>query len=201
MLSRVVLPEPVPPVITRLSRARHAPVRSCASAGVRLPSPSRSSMESARRRKRRIERIGPSSAPGGRLALTAQPAARELLDLGATLSLVEALDQREVELRDHLAVELLLDDLVTIGLGLARAHREQRLVLGGVLAAAAAETVAETHRMDYPFPNNRRRPPRRGAGAAATGSSRISAGTTFAPTARSSRPARASSFWPARGFP
>ena len=52
-----------------------------------LPSPIRSSIDSARRRKRRIERIGPSSAAGGMIALTREPSGRRASTSGVDSSM------------------------------------------------------------------------------------------------------------------
>src|SRR6266478_1115726 len=77
MLSRVVFPEPVPPVIRALIRARTIPLRRWAIGSETEPSSRRFSMERARFRKRRIERMGPSSATGGMMAFTRQPGVHE----------------------------------------------------------------------------------------------------------------------------
>ena len=79
------------------------------------------------------------------LGLHQQPA-RDALDLGAALGVVQALELGQVELGDELAVELLLDDLEAVGLGLARtARRAAGRACAPPLACLAAETLTEIH--------------------------------------------------------
>ena len=88
MLSSVVLPEPVPPVIRHVEpraarrRSGTGPARATA---CRARAGRRST--SARRRKRRIERIGPSSAAGGMIALTREPSGRRASTSGVDSSM------------------------------------------------------------------------------------------------------------------
>jgi hypothetical protein len=73
-----------------------------------------------------------------------QHAAREALDLGAALVLIETFEHRQVQLRDQLAMELLLDDLITVRFGLGGPHGKQGT--GGLLVGVPApEAVAEVH--------------------------------------------------------
>jgi hypothetical protein len=87
MLRRVVFPEPVPPVISMFRRARMAPPRNCTIGSVIEPSSRRFSIERALRRKRRMERIGPSIAAGGMIAFTREPSGKRASTRGVDSSM------------------------------------------------------------------------------------------------------------------
>ena len=132
------------------------------------------------------------------LRLDQEPAC-QLLDLAATLRLVETFEQGQVELTDQLAMELLLDDLIAVRLGFARADRQQWSGGRGGGAVSTAQAVAKVHRI-YPLPNRRRRPERL-AGTTSVGASMFSEGTSLRASVVMSRPARESEWVPQMGFP
>ena len=72
-VSRVVLPEPVPPLTTRLRARPHAHREERASSGVSVPFSTRSSSVKPWRRKRLIVSSGPSRLSGGMTQLTREP--------------------------------------------------------------------------------------------------------------------------------
>ena len=87
VLSSVVLPEPVPPLMMMLSRALIAPSRSMTISGVKAPNCSRSSSVSGLEPKRRMVTAGPSRASGGMIALTREPSGRRASHIGDVSSM------------------------------------------------------------------------------------------------------------------
>ena len=100
-LSVVVLPEPVPPQIRIVQRARTARARKSASGAVSVPLAIRSSALKPRRRKRRIVSTGPSSASGGITTFTREPSGRRASH--ERLRLVDAAPQRREDPLDRVA--------------------------------------------------------------------------------------------------
>ncbi len=81
-LRSVVLPVPVPPLMSTFSLARTtAPMKPMA-AGVALPMATRSLARMPAVPKRRMERMGPSMASGGMIALTRDPSGRRASTIG-----------------------------------------------------------------------------------------------------------------------
>ena len=85
-LSRVVLPEPVPPEISTLSRARDAMRSTAAICGDRLAVFSIVSRVIFLVENLRIEMLGPSIASGGMMMLTRLPSARRASTSGVVSS-------------------------------------------------------------------------------------------------------------------
>lgn len=82
-LSKVVLPEPVPPEIKTLRRPSTTASSSLDISGVRLPNSTSRSMPMGVRENFRIETKGPSTAKGGMMALIREPSARRASTMGA----------------------------------------------------------------------------------------------------------------------
>ena len=80
--SSVVLPAPVPPLISALSRALTQCDRKSSIGRVSARSVTRSSALSRSAGKRRIESSGPSTASGGMIALTREPSGRRASTIG-----------------------------------------------------------------------------------------------------------------------
>ena len=81
-LSRVVLPVPVPPEISRFSLARTIAPSRIASSGVSERLRTRSSILSGTVANRRIDSSGPSIASGGMIALTRDPSGSRASTIG-----------------------------------------------------------------------------------------------------------------------
>jgi hypothetical protein len=82
MFSKVVLPLPVPPEISRFSSALARACSTCAISGVSVFSSTRLSIVSGTTEKRRIDITGPSSASGGMITLTRDPSGRRASAMG-----------------------------------------------------------------------------------------------------------------------
>ena len=80
--SSVVLPAPVPPLISMFSRARTQCSRNSSIGRVIERMVTRSSALSRSAGKRRIESSGPSTASGGMIALTREPSGRRASTIG-----------------------------------------------------------------------------------------------------------------------
>ena len=87
MLSKVVLPEPVPPEMTMLHLTLTSADRSSAMAGVRAFFLSRSLICRGTTAKRRMVSTGPSSASGGMMAFTREPSGRRASAIGVDSSM------------------------------------------------------------------------------------------------------------------
>ena len=87
ILSRVVLPEPVPPEIRMLTRAcDRAPMNCAISLDSDLSAISFDTCNGTVA-KRRIDRMGPSIASGGMMALTREPSGRRASTMGLDSSM------------------------------------------------------------------------------------------------------------------
>ena len=73
-------------MISMLSRDRMQAVRNSAMSAPSVPNSSSWSIDSAERRKRRIERIGPSIAAGGMIAFTREPSGSRASTMGEVSS-------------------------------------------------------------------------------------------------------------------
>ena len=82
----VVLPAPVPPVTSRLARARTRPASSDATGGDSIPAAIRSAMENGSARTRRIEIVVHPSATGGSTAWKREPSGNRASHVGAASS-------------------------------------------------------------------------------------------------------------------
>ena len=82
VFSSVVLPEPVPPLMTIFRRAFMAPSRNMTISGVNAPNLRRSSRVSGLEPKRRIVSDGPSSASGGMIAFNREPSGSRASTIG-----------------------------------------------------------------------------------------------------------------------
>ena len=82
VLSSVVLPEPVPPEISVLTRQRPTILSSSAPAGVMVPNLTNCSSLSLSLRNLRMVSEGPSSASGGTITLTREPSGRRASQIG-----------------------------------------------------------------------------------------------------------------------
>ena len=87
-LSRVVLPAPVPPLIRQFRRARTQCARKSSIGCVSAFSVTRSPALSRSAGKRRMDRMGPSTASGGMIALTREPSARRASTIGELSSIL-----------------------------------------------------------------------------------------------------------------
>jgi len=86
-LSSVVLPLPVPPETSTLSRPLTTAWQTSAMVLVTAPSRISSSAERRPTVKRRIDSSGPSSASGGMIALTREPSGRRASTIGCDSSM------------------------------------------------------------------------------------------------------------------
>ena len=84
--SRVVLPEPVPPLTTTLRRSDTAVANDSSWPSVRVPDSTSCRGPGRRTPKRRIERTGPSTASGGITTLTREPSASLASTIGLSSS-------------------------------------------------------------------------------------------------------------------
>ena len=101
-LSVVVLPEPVPPLMSTLQRARTALLRAGrAAAAAHVPLATRSSGPKPRGRKRRIVRTEPSSASGGDDDVDARAVGQPRV--AQRLGLVDAAPERREDALDRVA--------------------------------------------------------------------------------------------------
>ncbi len=87
VLSSVVLPEPVPPLMITFSRDLIAPSSSMTISGVNAPNRSRSSSVSGFDPKRRIVSDGPSIASGGMIAFNREPSGKRASTIGEVSSM------------------------------------------------------------------------------------------------------------------
>ena len=85
--SKVVLPLPVPPEIKILIFAFANAPNNVATGRVKLLNPSRSGIDKGFTEKRRIDRIGPSIANGGIMALTREPSGKRASTMGLDSSI------------------------------------------------------------------------------------------------------------------
>ena len=81
-LSIVVLPEPVPPETTMLSRASTQALRNVAISAVNVPNRIRSSTVNGSLENFRIVTVGPFSAIGGMIAFTREPSGKRASTVG-----------------------------------------------------------------------------------------------------------------------
>ena len=86
-LSRVVFPEPVPPLIRMLRRPATASSSRSRPAALSVPSSTSSSGPGRRAPKRRIETTGPSIESGGITTLTREPSPRRASTIGLSSSM------------------------------------------------------------------------------------------------------------------
>ena len=86
-LSSVVLPAPVPPLISALSRALTQCDRKSSIGRVSARTVTRSSAFSRSAGNRRIDRSGPSTASGGTMAFTRDPSGRRASTIGELSSI------------------------------------------------------------------------------------------------------------------
>ena len=87
MLSKVVLPLPVPPEISRFTSALDRACSTCAISAVRVLNSIRLSIVSGTTEKRRIDITGPSSASGGIITLTREPSGSRASTIGLDSSM------------------------------------------------------------------------------------------------------------------
>ena len=86
-LSMVVLPAPVPPEMTTLSRPITIALNTSATGCVNVPYFNRSGTPKRSTANRRIESIGPSMARGGMMAFTRDPSASRASTMGEDSSM------------------------------------------------------------------------------------------------------------------
>ncbi len=94
VFSKVVLPEPVPPLISTLHREAPITPRTRAPSGLMEPYSTRLRMVSLSLRNFRMVRVGPSSARGEEMTLTREPSGRRASQMGEDSS------TRRADLRD-----------------------------------------------------------------------------------------------------